>query len=82
MAQLKVLGGKGHTTTTWDPAKVETGNPEALAAVREAEKIVHEAQARGAALFEINPQTKKGAKVDKFDPQAEETLVVLPIAGG
>lgn len=83
MAQLKVLGAKGHSTATWDPVKVREGDPEALAVIQEAERIVQEAQRRGAAVFSIDPETHQGVQVDRFDPQAEaETLVVLPIAGG
>jgi len=32
--------------------------------------------------FEINPVTKVGERIDKFNPFAEEIIVARPLAGG
>ncbi len=81
MAKLRVLSARGDTTVEWDEKKVEAGDPEALAAVREAERIFEEQRARGATAFKVAPN-KPAERLDVFDPKAEQIVIVPRVAGG
>ena len=81
MAKLRVLSSQGDTVVEWDANKLERGDLEALAAVREAERIFAEQRARGATAFVVTPN-KPAERIDTFDPQAEQVVMVPRIAGG
>ncbi len=81
MAKLRVLSSKGDTVVEWDEQKVELGDPDALAAVREAERIFEEQRARGATAFVVAPD-RPARRIDTFDPQAEQVVMVPRVAGG
>lgn len=81
MAKMRVLSARGDTVVVWDGRKVETGDPEALAAVREAERIFREQRERGATAFRISPE-RPAERIDQFDPLAEQIIVVPRVAGG
>ena len=51
------------------------------AAVREAERIFQEQQARGATAFRVAPD-KPAERIDEFDPRADEIIMVPRVAGG
>ena len=81
MAKLRVLSSRGDTVVEWDEKKVELGDPDALAAVREAERMFDEQRARGATAFVVAPD-KPAERIDKFDPLAEQVVMVPRVAGG
>ena len=81
MAQLRIMSSRGDKTLTWEVDKVELGDPEAVAAVREAERIFSEERARGATAFKVEPG-KSAERLDNFDKTAEQTVIVPRIAGG
>lgn len=81
MARLRVLSARGDTAVEWDEKKLEVGDPEALAAVREAERIFEEQRARGATAFKVAPD-KPAERIDQFDPKAEQIIIVPRVAGG
>jgi hypothetical protein len=81
MAKMRVLSARGDTTIEWDGQKVELGEPEALSAVREAERIFAEQRARGATAFKVSPG-EQAERIDDFDPRAEQIVVVPRVAGG
>ena len=81
MARMRVLSARGDTVVEWDGRKVEEGDPEALSAVREAERIFAEQRARGATAFKVE-QGKPAVRVDEFDPNVEQIVVVPRVAGG
>ena len=81
MARLRVLSRRGDTVVEWDPSKVEEGDPEALEAIKEAERIFEEHRAAGATGFKVEPG-KPATKLDRFDETAEQILLVPRIAGG
>jgi len=81
MAKLRVLSSRGDTVVEWDEKKVELGDPDALAAVREAERIFDEQRARGATAFVVAPD-KPAQRIDTFDPQADQVVMVPRVAGG
>ena len=81
MARMRVLSARGDTIVEWDGKKVEAGEAEALAAVREAERIFEEQRARGATAFRVAPD-RPAERIDEFDRQAEQIVVVPRVAGG
>lgn len=81
MAKLRVLSARGDTSVEWDQQRVTEGDAEALAAVREAERIFEEQRARGATAFKVAPGTP-AERIDRFDPNAEQIIVVPRVAGG
>ncbi|MDO8436068.1 MAG: hypothetical protein Q7S82_01610 [bacterium] len=81
MAVLRVLSSAGDKTICWDPAKVESGDPEALAAVLEAERIFAQERSRGAVAFRVEPGIP-AERIDVFEQDAKETIIVPRIAGG
>jgi hypothetical protein len=81
MAKMRVLSARGDTIVEWDGRKVETGDAEALAAVREAERIFGEQRARGATAFKVAPD-RPAERINEFDRTAEQIVVVPRVAGG
>ncbi len=81
MAKLRVLSSRCDTVVEWDTKRVELGDPEAVAAVREAERIFEEQRARGATAFVVAPD-KPAQRIDTFDPAAEQVVMVPRVAGG
>lgn len=81
MAKMRVLSAGGDTIVEWDDKKAGTGDAEALAAVREAERIFQEQRARGAAAFKASPN-RPAERIDEFDPAAEQIVVVPRVVGG
>ena len=81
MAVMRILSARGDTVVEWDSQKVGTGEPEALAAVREAQRIFAEQRARGATAFKVAPG-QPAVRIDEFDPKVEQTVVVPRVAGG
>ncbi len=81
MAVLRVLSTQGDTVYTWDEKKAEAGDPGALQAIREAEQIIREAQQRGAVAFSVKPG-EPAERLERFDPHAQEIVLVPRIVGG
>jgi hypothetical protein len=81
MAILRVLSARGDTAVEWDQERVAAGDPEALAAVREAERIFEEQRARGATAFKVTPDSP-AQRTDQFDRTAEQIILVPRVAGG
>lgn len=81
MAMLRIMSRRGDDRITWDRARVEVGDPEAVAAVKEAERIFAQERARGATAFKVEPG--KGPEVvQTFDPTVEQTVLVPRVIGG
>lgn len=81
MGMLRVMSRNGDDRVTWDSQQVQTGDPEALAAVEEAEQIFRKHRARGATAFRV----EKGqtlVRMDEFDPTAEDIVMVPRLIGG
>jgi hypothetical protein len=81
MGKLRILSPRGDTMVQWDRKAVETGDPEALAAIKEAERIFREERARGATAFKVETG-KPARKIEEFDETAEQIVIVPRIAGG
>jgi hypothetical protein len=81
MAVLRVMSALGDTQIEWEREQAETGDPEAVAALHEAERIFAEQRARGATAFRIVPD-RRAERLDAFDPNAEQIVIVPHVAGG
>ncbi len=81
MGKLHILSHEGDTTVAWDIRRTDMGDPEADAAVREAESIFREHLARGASAFKVVPG-EPAVRLDTFDRAAEHVIVVPQVVGG
>jgi len=81
MAVLRILSNQGDTKYEWDIARVQQGDADAVAAIREAERIFAQQRARGATAFKVWPG-RSAERLDSFDPQAENVVIVPRVAGG
>ena len=74
MGALRVMSRRGDDVAVWDAQRVELGDPEALAAVREAERIFAEQRSRGATAMKITPG-QPPVRIDQFNPSAEQIVM-------
>ncbi len=81
MGMLRVMSRRGDDRIMWDSNKLETNDPEAVAAIREAERIFNEERMRGATAFRVEPG-KPVERIEKFDHTAEQIVVVPRVVGG
>lgn len=81
MSKLRVMSRRGDERVTWDVRQVAAGNAEALAAVREAERIFNEARERGATAFKVETG-KPIERIERFDQTAEQIVVIPRVIGG
>jgi len=78
---LRVLNGRGDTSIQWDRDRLAANDPEAIAAVAEAERIFARARASGALAFRVRPGAP-AERIDEFDASAHEMLVIPAMVGG
>ena len=81
MGKLRVLCKSGDTTVSWDERAALANDPDAQEAVRQAERIFNAERAKGSAAFRIS-RTSTAERIDVFDPEAEQIIMVPPMAGG
>lgn len=81
MGILRVMSRRGDDRIIWDTQKVETQDSEALAAIREAERIFTEERKKGATAFRVEGG-KTVERIDKFDRTAEQIVLVPRVVGG
>lgn len=81
MGMLRIMSRRGDDRIAWDLKKAEMQDSEAVAAVREAERIFDEEKARGATAFKVEPG-KTVERIDKFDRTAEQIVIVPRVVGG
>lgn len=81
MGMLRIMSRRGDDRVTWDEQKALVGDPEALAAVREAERIFAQEKAKGATAFRVE-QGKPVERLEKFDATAEQIVMVPRVVGG
>ncbi len=81
MGMLRVMSRRGDDRIVWDSNKVETNDPEAVAAIREAERIFNEERKRGATAFRVE-SGKTVERIDSFDRTAEQIVIVPRVVGG
>jgi hypothetical protein len=78
---LRVISSRGDDRVQWNEQDAQTGNAEAIAAIREAERIFALERARGATAFRVEAG-KPAERVEQFDPHAEQIILVPRVAGG
>ncbi|HLG68993.1 MAG TPA: hypothetical protein VK009_01075 [Chloroflexota bacterium] len=81
MATLYVLSARGDRRVTWAPREAEAGDPEALAAIAEAEAIFARERSRGSSAFKLVPG-EPAERIDTFDRTADEIVIIPRMAGG
>jgi hypothetical protein len=82
MASLSILNASGDTTIRWDERAFATGDPDALAAVAEAERVFAEARAAGSVAFRVEAG-RLAQRVTTLQPgAADEVLIVPRMVGG
>jgi hypothetical protein len=81
MGMLRIMSRKGDERVAWDNSKVEANDPEAIAAIREAERIFNQERARGATAFKVE-SGKPVERMDTFDRTAEQIVMVPRVVGG
>ena len=81
MGMLRVMSRRGDDRVNWDQHKVLEGDLEAIAAVREAERIFAQERAKGATAFRVEPG-KPIQRIDTFDETAEQIVLVPRVVGG
>ena len=67
MGMLRVISKRGDDRVQWNELDAQAGDPEAIAAIREAERIFAEERARGATAFRVEPG-KPVERLEQFDP--------------
>jgi hypothetical protein len=78
---LRVMSRRGDDRITWDEQKVQTGDSEAIAAVREAERIFAQERTKGSTAFRVEPG-KPIQRIEQFDATAEQIVLVPRVVGG
>jgi uncharacterized protein YjiK len=81
MGMLRVMSRRGDDRVTWDLQKAVVSDPEAIAAIREAERIFNEERARGATAFKVETG-KPIERIERFDQTAEQIVMVPRVVGG
>lgn len=81
MGMLRVMSRRGDDRVVWDLKKAETNDPEARAAIREAERIFNEERMRGSTAFKVEPG-KPAGRIEQFDRTAEQIVIVPRVVGG
>jgi len=78
---LRVMSRRGDDRIIWNSQKVEKRDPEALEAIREAERIFHEERRKSATAFKVEPG-KRAELLEHFDRTAEQIVLVPRVVGG
>lgn len=81
MGVLRVMSHHGDDRIVWDRSAAEQGDLDAQAAVREAERIFAEQRTRGATAVKVAPG-RPAERIERFDPAAEEIVMIPRVVGG
>jgi hypothetical protein len=81
VGMLRIMSRRGDDRIVWDLKKVQANDSEAVAAIREAERIFNETKAKGATAFKMEPG-KTVERIDTFDRTAEQIVLVPRVVGG
>jgi len=81
VGMLRVMSKRGDDRLTWDEQKVQAGDSQAIAAVREAERIFAQERAKGATAFRVEGG-KTVQRLEQFDVTAEQIVMVPRVVGG
>jgi len=81
MGLLRVISKRGDDRVHWNEQDAQAGDAEARAAIREAERIFAYQRARGATAFRADVG-KPVERIEQFDAQAEQIVLVPRVVGG
>ena len=81
MGMLRIMSRRGDDRILWDAKKAELHDPDAVAAIREAERIFDEERKRGATAFKLE-MGKTVERIERFDRSAEQIILVPRVVGG
>jgi hypothetical protein len=81
MGMLRVISKRGDDRVQWNEQDAQAGDAEAIAAIREAERIFARERARGATAFRVEAG-KPVERIEQLDPQAEQIMLVPRVVGG
>ena len=81
MGLLRVISKRGDDRVHWNEQDALTGDAEAMAAIREADRIFVQERARGATAFRVVAGMPV-ERLEQFDPQAEQIILVPRVVGG
>ena len=81
MGMLRLISRRGDDRLYWNEQDVLTGDAEAIAAVREAERIFTRERAKGATAFRVEVG-KPIERMEQFDPQTSQIIMVPRVVGG
>jgi len=81
MGMLRVISKRGDDRLRWNEQDALAGDAEAIAAIREAERIFAQERARGVTAFRVEAG-KPVERLEQFDPQASQIIMVPRVAGG
>jgi hypothetical protein len=81
MGMLRILSKLGDDRLLWNEEDALVGDTEAIAAIREAERIFAQEQAKGSTAFRFDPGNPI-ERLERFDPQAKQIVMVPRVVGG
>jgi hypothetical protein len=81
MGMLRIISKRGDERRLWNEQDALAGDAEALAAIREAERIFARERARGATAFRVEPG-KPVERLEQFDAQVSQIVMVPRVVGG
>jgi hypothetical protein len=81
MGMLRVISKRGDDRVQWNEQDALAGDAEANAAIREAERIFARERARGATAYRLEAG-KPVERLEQFDPQASQIIMVPRVVGG
>lgn len=81
MGMLRIMSRRGDERIVWDSDKAQANDSEAVAAIREAERIFNEERARGATAFKVESGIPV-ERIEQFDRTAEQIVMVPRVVGG
>jgi hypothetical protein len=81
MGMLRIMSRRGDERIVWDNEKAQIHDSEAVAAIREAERIFNEERARGATAFKVESGIPV-ERIEQFDRTAEQIVMVPRVVGG
>jgi hypothetical protein len=81
VGRLRLMSKRGDDRATWDEELVAANDPQAKAAVEEAEQIFKQERAKGATAFRVEPG-RPAQRIDEFDATATQIIMVPRVVGG
>jgi len=75
MGMLRVISKRGDDRLRWNEQDALAGDAEAIAAIREAERIFAQERARGVTALRVEAG-KPVERLEQFDPQASQIIMV------